>query len=239
MRTWYGSRVILAWTAHSKVNRRGEWTITEGPTAEDYYQAIGRLVVQFEHATESMRIWIMDAAHLFNYVPLQFTARTFMHRMTAREIGEVLRALLAGFRFPPINKEEETVTLSENDLRVVKNISDRWLALCERRNEAVHSAWFIGWSGEKNGVVAPGYRRNKQGLAADARYRTIDEFRETGEQAKEFTHLIQVLRSLFVVRLMHFKGPEGFDHFFPADIPFDDDGNVQIPKNIKGGGSPP
>jgi hypothetical protein len=107
-----------------------------------------------------MRWLIMQLANLFNTNPDQRVARTFMHRMSPRELGEVCQALFADVRLP--DREKGPITPSARDIAVVDDIMRRWYKLCDSRNEALHSAWLISTT-DKEVAVAPRWKRSKGG----------------------------------------------------------------------------
>jgi hypothetical protein len=209
---------------------------TSKPSASEYYEAIGRLIVLFEHCVEQMRMFNMHLSGLFHSTEGQWTARTFMHRMTARELGEVCRTLFTDLKVKV--GEDRVVTPSKEDLRAMEDLAKRWITLCEKRNEAVHSTWFIGW-GKEGRAPTLRWRRAKDGLTPHARDYGLDDFAQLGDEAKDFANLLAYVQGGFLYNIIALRDGKNPSHLLANQIAFDRNGHVLIPEGRSGSVTPP
>ena len=206
------------------------------PTPSEYYEAIGRLVVQFEHGVEQIRMFNMHLAGLFHSNEGQWTARTFMHRMTARELGEVFRTLFTDLKVR--GAKDRIVTPTNDDLRAMEDLAKRWSALCDKRNEAVHSTWYIGW-GDEGRASTLQWRRAKKGLSPHAKKYGLEDFAQIADDAKNFADLLAYLKGGFLINVIKFQEGKNPDHLLANQINFDGDGHVVIPEGGSASATPP
>jgi len=102
-------------------------------TAE-LYQAIGKCTVKFEHVTASMRnavTFLLHKGGLRN----QRLAQVLLSDLTAYPLKSIFQAMV-----PESNK------LATEEMKICDNIFSRTQKLIQRRNNIIHSTWYVGWA---------------------------------------------------------------------------------------------
>ena len=119
------------------------------------YEAIGRCAVKFEHVCFSMHQGITLLLSV-NGLQNQRLSQVLLADLTAYPLKSILQALIA-----------EIVSLPPPDKSICDKIFIRIQKLIERRNDIVHSTWFVGWASSEDTdfsmVNGHKWARGKQG----------------------------------------------------------------------------
>jgi len=151
----------------------------------ELYANIGEFVVKFEHLCHAMQTsitFLMHGQDLKN----QQVANILLAGYTADHLRTLFESLIG-----------ELVKINDNEKKIVKNIFSRIQKLTERRNDVVHSTWYIGWGNEQTQDFseAPGHKlhKNKQGAALKAFNYKAEDFLELVEEAEKLSSLVMRL----------------------------------------------
>jgi hypothetical protein len=146
------------------------------------YRSIGEFVVTFEHGCLAIQKCIIA---LFNNSGLKNQKVT--HIVLAGLTAEPLRTLFESL-------VGELVQIGESERKIIRNAVNRFQTLTQRRNDIIHSTWFIGYGNEgttdfseASGVK---YHKDKSGAA-------VKSFRHTAENFSELTSEAQALAQIF------------------------------------------
>ena len=103
----------------------------------DMFEAIGRAVVAFEQVTHRLQVGIATilAEHGLRNQQL---ANVVLAELTAAPLISMYRTLLF-----------EVMAPDTAGAKYLKQIFSRLVRLTERRNEIVHSTWFVGWAEDR------------------------------------------------------------------------------------------
>jgi hypothetical protein len=151
----------------------------------ELYSNIGEFVVKFEHVCHAMQ-----------------TAITFLMHDQGLQNQQVANILLAGYTADPLRTLFESligevVKPNDNERKIIKNIFTRIQKLTEKRNDVVHSTWYIGWGNEQTQDFseAPGHRlhKNKQGAALKAFKYKAEDFSAFVEESERLSSLVMRL----------------------------------------------
>jgi hypothetical protein len=102
----------------------------------ELHSAIGEFIVEFEQVCHAISVCIIFILHK-NGLQNQKIAHILLAGLTAEPLQSMLHSLIIEVHKP--DKEEK---------EIIKNIFTRFKKLTEKRNETVHSTWFIGWASE-------------------------------------------------------------------------------------------
>lgn len=158
----------------------------------ELYANIGEFVVKFEHVYHAMQ-----------------TAITFMLHGQGLQNQQVANVLLAGYTADPLRTLFESligeiVNPNDDERKIIKNILSRIQKITEKRNDVVHSTWFIGWGNEttQDFSEAPGYRlhKNKQSAALKAFKYKAEDFSAFVEEADKLSALVMRLHGCITGR---------------------------------------
>jgi hypothetical protein len=159
---------------------------------EELYRVIGKFVVKFEHVCHSIQIAIIFMLH---QAGLQDQKQRVAHVILAGQTAEPLKSLFSSL-------VAETQSLDDSDKKIVANAVKRFELLTERRNEIIHSTWFIGWGNSETTdfSTATGfkYHKNKQGGAVKSFAKTVDDFSTLIDEASELAQIFHRLNGCFV-----------------------------------------
>jgi len=148
----------------------------------ELYASIGEFIVKFEHVCHAMQTTITFIIH-GQGLKNQRVANILLAGYTADPLRTLLESLIG-----------ETVDLNNNEKNIIKNIFSRIQKITEKRNDIVHSTWFIGWGNEttQDYTDAPGHKlhKNKQGAALKAFNYKSDNFSEFVEEAEKLSSLV-------------------------------------------------
>ncbi len=156
----------------------------------ELYTNIGEFVVKFEHVCHAMQ-----------------TAITFMMHGQGLQNQQVANILLAGYTADPLRTLFESLigeltNLNDKEKKIIKNIFSRVQKLTEKRNDVVHSTWYIGWGNKQTQDFseAPGHRlhKNKQGAALKAFNYKAEDFSVLVEEAEKLSSLVMRLHGCMV-----------------------------------------
>ena len=151
----------------------------------ELYANIGEFVVKFEHVCNAMR-----------------TAITFMLHNQGLKNQQVTSILLAGYTAESLRTLFESLIgelIKTNDIekKIIKNIFSRIKELTEKRNDVVHSTWYIGWGNEhtQDFSEAPGHKlhRNKKGVSLKIFRYKAEDFSKLAEKADKLSSLVMRL----------------------------------------------
>lgn len=98
------------------------------------YEAIGKCVVNFEHVCFTMHEGI-TLLLCWDGLRTQRLARVLLADLTAYPLKSILQAMIA--ELAPLPPEEKVIC---------DTIFSRVQKLIERRNDIIHSTWFVGWA---------------------------------------------------------------------------------------------
>jgi len=150
---------------------------------KELYSNIGEFVVKFEHLCHAMQ-----------------SAITFMIQTQGLQNQQVSNILLAGYTADPLRTlfeslAGELLSLNDEEKKIIKNILSRIQKITEKRNDVVHSTWFIGWGNEttQDFSEAPGYRlhKNKKGAASKSFKYKAEDFSSFIKESEELCSLVQ------------------------------------------------
>jgi len=132
------------------------------------YEAIGKCAVKFEHVCFAMHqgITLLLGQHGLNN---QRLARVLLADLTAYPLKSILQAMIA-----------EIVSLPPTDKSICDKIFIRVQKLIERRNDIIHSTWFVGWASSEDTdfstVSGHKWARGKQGADIKSAIYTSEDF---------------------------------------------------------------
>ena len=107
---------------------------------DDIYRSIGKFSVKFEQIVHSMSLGITMMLSM-NGLNNQQLAHIMLAELTAYPTKSIFGAMIAEIR-----------ELSDRDRQIVNGILKRVQDLIDRRNDIVHSTWFVGWASPENPV---------------------------------------------------------------------------------------
>ncbi len=151
----------------------------------ELYANIGEFVVKFEHVCHAMQTAIIFMIH-GQGLKNQQVANIFLAGYTADPLRTLFESLFG-----------ELVKPNDNERKIIKNIFSRIQKLTEKRNDVVHSTWYIGWGNEQTQDFseAPGHRlhKNKQGAALKSFKYKAEDFSAFVEEAEKLSSLVMRL----------------------------------------------
>lgn len=100
----------------------------------ELYQAIGKCAVKFEHVTFTLQQAITFLLHKGGLQNQRLT-HVLLADLTASPLKSIFQAMIP--ESYPLSGEEQTIC---------DKIFVRTQKLIERRNEIIHSTWFVGWA---------------------------------------------------------------------------------------------
>ncbi len=195
----------------SEEQRKEQW---KKDTAE-LYCAIGEFVVKFEHVCHAIQ-----------------TAIVFLLARAGLRNQSVTQILLAGATADPLRTLFESLvsqiqTLNDNERKIMKNALNRFQKLTAKRNDIVHSTWFIDWGNESSTdfseTTGIKYHKNKDGAVVKSFRRKADDFRELTEEAESLFKIFRRLDCCFV-------GGSAVENNFVLST----DGKVSVPPDDNG-----
>ncbi|MBU0589927.1 MAG: hypothetical protein KJ852_12990 [Gammaproteobacteria bacterium] len=132
------------------------------------YDAIGKCSVKFEHVCFGMHQGITLLLGM-NGLRNQRLARVLLAELTAYPLKSILQAMIA-----------EIVSLPPDEKSISDKIFVRVQKLIERRNEIIHSTWFVGWAHpddtDFSRVSGHKWARGKQGADRKSANYTREDF---------------------------------------------------------------
>lgn len=132
------------------------------------YKAIGKCAVKFEHVCFAMHqaITVLLGHHGLQN---QRLAQVLLADLTAYPLKSILQAMIA-----------EIASLPPTDKSICDKILVRVQKLIERRNDIIHSTWFVGWASSEDTdfstVSGHKWSRGKQGADFKSATFTSDDF---------------------------------------------------------------
>ena len=168
----------------SDMNEEERLKIRDIQTRE-LYANIGEFVVKFEHVCRAMQSTITMMMYKQGLQNQQVT-HIFLAGYTADPLRTLLESLIG-----------ELVTPNDKERKIVKNILSRIQKLTEKRNDVVHSTWFIGWGNEQTQDFseAPGHKlhKNKQGASIKSFRYKAEDFSSLVDEAKKLSSFVSTL----------------------------------------------
>jgi hypothetical protein len=174
------------------------------------YESIGRCAVKFEHVCFAMHqgITLLLGQH---GLQSQRLAQVLLADSTAYPLKSILQAMIA-----------EIVSLPPNDKSICDKIFARVQKLIQRRNDIIHSTWFVGWASSEDTdfSAASGHKwtRGKQG--ADIKSATY-----TSADFEAFAIECDIVAGL----IRHLWGCIIYDRQLEKNFVMDAQGNVACP----------
>ncbi|MEH2085711.1 hypothetical protein [Nostoc sp.] len=163
----------------------------------EIYSAIGEFIVEFEHicfAIQTSSIFILQKLGLKN----QDVARLFVNKLTAGQLKDKFKDLVF------LSKIFDT-----EELEMIKNILDRFQNLIERRNEIIHSTWFIGYPNSETNdyTTADNIKlyKEKDGFVAKAFTNKVSDFRKLTQEARTLSPIFSVISLPCIVEVESFS----------------------------------
>jgi hypothetical protein len=176
----------------------------------ELYKSIGKCSVKFEHVTLAMQAAItllLQKGGLRN----QRLANVLLADLTAYPLTSIFQAMIS-----------ESNQLSAEEKIISNKIFTRTKKLIERRNDIIHSNWFVGWAGpdDTDFSEASGMRstRGKRGVIFKGSKHTTAEFDAFAMECDEVARLLNRLCACVTNDLQISK-----------NLLIDEDGKVQIP----------
>lgn len=153
---------------------------------DELYAAIGKFCVEFEQLC----------------FEIQNTIMTILDREGLQNEG-LLKILLAGDTAEPLRQKllallPMTVSLNDQEKKIVKNIFSRIQKLINLRNDILHATWFVGWVREPidmaKSAMGQKYDKNKEGKNTKKFNYKVADFSELTEKAMRLKSLIVRLK---------------------------------------------
>lgn len=151
----------------------------------ELYQAIGKCSVKFEHVTFAMQqaiIFMLHKGGLNN----QRLANVLLADLTAYPLKSIFQAMVP-----------ESSQLSTTEQAICDKIFARTQKLIERRNDIIHSTWFVGWASSSDTdfseVTGTKQARGKRGADFKSFNHTVVEFEDFAQECDEVTNLLRRL----------------------------------------------
>lgn len=175
----------------------------------ELYQAIGKYCVKFEHISFAMQNGIKFLLSK-NGLQNQQISNIILAGQTAQPLHGILQALIA----------EMTTNISNEDKSICNKIFARTMKAIEKRNDVIHSTWFVGWANQEEDedfATVDGFKHTKGKTGAgikDFKYKPED-FLLLTEECEFVENLINRLWSILL-----------FDKKISDNFVIDTDGNV-------------
>ena len=149
----------------------------------ELYCEIGRFIVCFELINFTIQHSITMIIDCFG-LKKQSITYCLIAGYTARQLIDLFVSLI-----------NEIYELSAKDRLIFDHICSRFIKLIEKRNEIIHSTWFIGWGNEttEDYSEASAFRNHKSKKGAD-----LQSFRRKAEDFKSLSTEAESLRMLFM-----------------------------------------
>lgn len=152
---------------------------------DDLYRAIGKFAVKFEHLVFSMRLGIGFILSKHGLADQQLS-NIMLAELTAQPMKNILASMIP-----------QIMELSDTDKHILKSILKRVQFLIDKRNEIIHSTWFVGWARTTDTEfdTVHGYKltREKSGIGAKSfRFRSED-FDKFSDDCDLVAHLVKTL----------------------------------------------
>jgi hypothetical protein len=151
----------------------------------ELYESIGKCTVKFELVCFAMHQGItllLEKGGLQN----QRVARVVLAELTAYPLKSILQAMIA-----------ELVSLSSADKAICDEIFARVQKLIERRNDVIHSTWFVGWASphDTDFSMVSGHKwgRGKQDADLESSRRTSADFESFAAECDQVCALVNRL----------------------------------------------
>ena len=161
----------------------------EAQTAE-VYQAIGKCSVKFEHVTFTMQqaiTFLLQKGGLKN----QRLANVMLADLTAYPLKSIFQAMIP-----------ESSELSQEERNICDKIFSRTQRLIERRNDIIHSTWFVGWAHpddtDFSEIAGAKQARGKQGAAIKSFKHTAADFEAFARECDEVAKLLHRLSACLI-----------------------------------------
>lgn len=151
--------------------------------SNELHSAIGEFIVEFEQVCQAICnniIFILHKDGLRN----QKLAHVILAGLTADPLRSMLQSLILEVR-----------ELDEYETKIIKNIFKRFKELSEKRNDIVHSTWYIGWASEDETDFSVAYG-GKYYRSATSNERK--NFEVTSQYFHELTKEAKKLQYLFI-----------------------------------------
>ncbi len=161
----------------------------EAQTAE-VYQAIGKCSVKFEHVTFTMQQAITFLLHKGG-LKNQRLANVILADLTANPLKSIFQAMIP-----------ESSELSQEESNICDKIFFRTQKLIERRNDIIHSTWFVGWANpddtDFSEVTGAKRARGKQGAVFKSLKHTAADFEAFARECDEVAELLHRLLACLI-----------------------------------------
>jgi hypothetical protein len=153
---------------------------------DELYAAIGKFCVEFEQLC----------------FEIQNTIMTILDKEGLQNDG-VLKILLAGDTAELLRQKllallPETVSLNDQEKKIVKNMFSRIQKLINLRNDILHATWFIGWIRKPIEIARSArgqkYGKNKEGANTKNFDYKVADFSESTAKAMRLKSLIARLK---------------------------------------------
>lgn len=149
------------------------------------YCAIGRFAVAFEHMCKELHnamLFMLSKEGMRN----QQVSRVILAGMTAEPLRSLYQALIAEIHHP---KGVEKI--------VVDSILRRTQIMISKRNDVIHSIWYIGYgsSPDDDALLASGYKGKRDGKGTHVKIteHRVEDFDALTRAAEELASLIHAL----------------------------------------------
>jgi hypothetical protein len=154
----------------------------------EIYQEIGRFAVQFEMFSHGLQTGIQNVLHKAGLANHNLT-NIILADQTARPLKMMLQAMLA-----------EIGNYDDTDRSIVNIIFAEVDSIIEKRNEIIHSTWFIGWAAEGQtdfgSTESLKYTKGKLGVGIKSFTYTASAFTELIEECELITKKVNRLWSV-------------------------------------------
>jgi len=151
---------------------------------------IGEFIVQFEHVCQAMQTAIRS---LLYEQGLQ--NKSVANILLAGHTAEPLRALFESLI-------GEIVNPNDNEKEIIKNILSRIQEITAKRNDVVHSTWFIGWGNEatQDFSEVPGHKlhKNKKSSVLKSFKYKVEDFSAFAVEADKLSSLVRRLNGCII-----------------------------------------
>lgn len=152
---------------------------------------IGRFSVRFEHVCFALRQGITFLLHKGGLRNQQL-AHIVLAELTAAPLKSILQAMIA-----------EVADLDETDRLISNKIFIRVQNLIEKRNDVIHSTWFVGWASSEDSEFsqADGHKlsRGKAGAGVKGFKFTAQDFMALSEECTAVEKMVSRLWSLLML----------------------------------------
>ena len=151
----------------------------------EIYREIGRFTVKFEHISFAMQMGIQQILGRSGLANQQL-AHIILAEQTAYPLKSMLQAMIA-----------ETGNLDKTDLIIADKIFKQLGVLIEKRNNIIHSTWFVGWASEEDTnfseVDSRKLSRGKTGAGIKKFDYTASDFTLLSDECEVITKMINRL----------------------------------------------